>query len=99
MKHLEYDDLHVTQGIREEGLRGGGNRGGRGLDMSDARYDTRVPVQQCYHTAVSGYLSIRCPETSKQAEPDDLSSVLSQTRNSLFQAWNSACVVARRYEY
>ncbi|CAM9786358.1 unnamed protein product [Pylaiella littoralis] len=37
VKHLEYDDLHVTQGIREEGLRGGGNRGGRGLDMNDAR--------------------------------------------------------------
>lgn len=38
VKHLGYDDLHVTQGIREEGLRGGGNRGGRGLDMTDARY-------------------------------------------------------------
>ncbi|CAB1111060.1 unnamed protein product [Ectocarpus sp. CCAP 1310/34] len=37
VKHLDYDDLHVTQGIREEGLRGGGNRGGRGLDINDAR--------------------------------------------------------------
>eukprot|EP00752_Nemacystus_decipiens_P009980 g8900.t1 len=37
VKHLDYDDLHVTQSIREEGLRGGGNRGGRGLDMDDAR--------------------------------------------------------------
>ena len=37
VKHLDYDDLHVTQSIREEGLRGGGNRGGRGLDINDAR--------------------------------------------------------------
>ena len=39
VKHLDYDDLHVTQAVREEGLRGGGNRGGRGLDMADARYE------------------------------------------------------------
>lgn len=49
VKHLDYDDLNVTQGIREEGLRGGGNRGGRGLDIADARCDSGRARRLSYH--------------------------------------------------
>lgn len=72
VKHLDYDDLHVTQGIREEGLRGGGNRGGRGLDISDARYahDLRslcTVAQRCGQERVAA-CRVHAARTRKEKE-------------------------------
>lgn len=39
VKHLDYDDLHVTTSIQEEGLRGGKEKKSQGLEMSDARWE------------------------------------------------------------